>query len=170
MAWLSKEMSSLLTSSFNPCWYCALNSCTIYRTGKSKRCWIRQYNRLFITTLRFSWSSTLCFLLCNSFYQEISFSSSFPSVCAVLICFFLCLFSQAPVDNGSKITSYLLEWDEVLIVFFLVHKKGFIKVFIITIQFLFTFLVKGLLDKLHFNILNTNDVFFDINPLHIHSI
>ncbi len=135
-------MSSLLTSSFNPCWYSALNCYVLYRTGKSKRCWTRQYSRLLITTLRFSWSSTQCFLLCNSFYQEIRFSSSFPSVCAVLICFFLCLFFQAPVDNGSKITSYLLEWDEVLI-FVLVHKKGFIKVFIITIQFLFTFLVKA---------------------------
>ncbi len=169
MAWLSKEMSSLLTSSFNPCWYSALNCYVLYRTGKSKRCWTRQYSRLLITTLRFSWSSTQCFLLCNSFDQEIRFSSSFPSVCAVLICFFLCLFFQAPVDNGSKITSYLLEWDEVLI-FVLVHKKGFIKVFIITIQFLFTFLVKGLLYELHFNILNTNDVFFDTSPLHIHSI
>ncbi len=43
--------------------------------------------------------------------------------------------------------------------FLLVHKKDFIKFFIIIIQFLFTFLVKGPSDELHFNILNTNDVF-----------
>lgn len=31
---------------------------------------------------------------------------------------FISLLSQAPVDNGSKITSYLLEWDEVLLYIF----------------------------------------------------
>lgn len=51
--------------------------------------------------------------------------------------------SQAPVDNGSKITSYLLEWDEVILFFFFVHRKDFKRFIIIIIEFVFTFLVKG---------------------------
>lgn len=45
--------------------------------------------------------------------------------------------SQAPVDNGSKITSYLLEWDEVILYIFFFFTGKTLKGLLLLLSFSF---------------------------------